>query len=574
MLTRHLLTALLLLNLCTWASHAQNAKSERSNYLSYTITPVQHEYLIGQRALVRVVATAGGRNLHNVPVTFEAGQEHLRPDTIGTAQFINGEALFDMGTLYKPGFRRCKLAFRVDGEGIHQEVTVAFQPQQISPTVQEPADFDAFWQQTLRRAAKVPLIYELEEDPIHTNDSVLSQKIKFQNYKEGSYIYGYLTRPRDNQKHPVMLRVPGAGVKPIEYEGSYSQRGFIVLSIGVNGIPAYSNDSLLIQSREAIGDYWLSGIDDRETYAYRPIYCALVRGIDLLTQLPEWNGRDVAVTGGSQGGALAMVTAGLDRRVTMLMAFYPALCDIGGYARGSVGGWPNIGRPGSKELSVAPEQWLRTVSYYDVSLFARRITAPGFYSFGYNDPTCSPTSTCGAINQVTAPKVVVTTPSSGHWRYPQTNSQAQQWAQEQLDLSAQALQSWQPLSHYVTPTATQRKPLIATTPTGDNRYLQLDQPLPIQRLRVNSAVASGTDGTIYYTCLLIRSHAHPELQLEWGQYMNQNHKGRLMVNGEPLDHIGTLQSDGSLLYDLTPYGSDLYVWGIQVNLSPDQICIQ
>lgn len=568
---KRMIFAALLLSLGSWAL-AQN-KSDRDHYVSCTVTPVQHEYLIGQRAMVRVVATAGGRNLHNVPVTFEAGQEHLRPDTVGTACFLNGEALFDMGTLYKPGFRRCKLAFQAEGEGVHQEVTVAFEPQRIRPTVQEPADFDAFWQQTLRKAAKVPLVYELEDDPVHSNDSVLSQKIKYQSYEEGAYIYGYLTRPRDGKPHPVMLRVPGAGVKPIEFEGGYSQRGFVVLSIGVNGIPAYNNDSLLAQSREAIGDYWLSGIESRETYAYRRIYCALVRGIDLLTQLPEWNGRDVAVTGGSQGGALSMVAAGLDRRVTMLMAFYPALCDIGGYARGSVGGWPNIGRPGSKELAVDHELWLRTVGYYDVSVFARRITAPGFYSFGYNDPTCSPTSTCGAINEVKAPKVVVTTPSSGHWRYPQTNRQAQEWAQQQLDLSAQSTPSWQPLAHFVTPAPSQRKPLVALSPTGDNRYNRLEQPLPVRRMRVNSAVTSGTDGTIYYTCLQIRSMARPDLVIEWGQYMNQNHKGRLLVNGEPQDHVGSLQPDGSLLYDLSPYGSDLYVWGMQDNLTPEEVWI-
>lgn len=144
------------------------------------------------------------------------------------------------------------------------------------------------------------------------------------------------------------------------------------------------------------------------------------------------------------------------------------------------------------------------------------------------------------------------------------------WAQAQ---DTQGDQTWLPLSHYVVPTATQSKPIITTTPTGQNGYLQLDQPLPIQRLRVDTAVATGIDGTIYYTCLLISSHSHPDLQLEWGQYMNLNHKGRLTVNGEPHDNIGVMQPDGSLIYDLSPYGNDLYIWGIQNNLSPEQIGI-
>ena len=45
------------------------------------------------------------------------------------------------------------------------------------------------------------------------------------------------------------------------------------------------------------------------------------RSIDFLTRLDEFNGKDVLVTGGSQGGALTMVTAGLSERVTATAAF-------------------------------------------------------------------------------------------------------------------------------------------------------------------------------------------------------------------------------------------------------------
>lgn len=419
------------LTLCMLAV-AGVAQSKLPNYVLFTSAPTHNEYKLGEKAVIRIMATEAGRNVDGVEVSFEAGQDNLSPDTTGTARFVDGMCLVDIGTMNKPGFRRCKFKFFVNNQSYTDQVTVGFATADIRPTVTEPKDFDAFWKKTLREAAKVPMDITLTDDPAHTNDSVESKMIRFQNYKKGIYIYGYLTRPRDGKKHPVMLRVPGAGVKKVEFERSYSKEGYIVLSIGVNGIPADATDSVINQFKKEIGDYWVKGLDSRENYYYRRIYCALVRGIDILTSQPDWNGQDVAVYGGSQGGALSMVAAGLDPRVTMVTACYPALCDIGGYMRGTTGGWPNIGKSGKVNVDVPTETWLNTVSYYDVSLFARRIKAPGCYIFGYNDGTCSPTSTRGAINSVPAEKTIITTPYSGHWRYPEVAQQAIEWARELL----------------------------------------------------------------------------------------------------------------------------------------------
>ena len=544
--------------------NAQSTTKAGRSFVSFTAVPLQQEYAEGQKAMIRVVATAGGGAVDGVEIEFEAGQENLRTDTTGTAVFSNGEAVLNIGTMYRPGFRRCKLKFMVEGESYRDDVTVAYATRHIRPTVTEPSDFDAFWKKTLREASKVPMTYELEDDAEHTNDQYTTQRVKLQSYSKGNYIYGYLSRPRNGKQHPVMLRVPGAGVKRVEFDDSYVKMGFTVLSIGINGIPANVSDSLLNVYRSEIGDYWVSGLESRETYYYRKIYCSLVRSIDFLTSQQDWNGRDVAVTGGSQGGALTMVAAGLDPRVNMLVAFYPALCDIGGYARGTTGGWPNIGKPGSKDIGVPSDKWLTTASYYDVALFAKRIKAPGFYSYGYNDATCAPTSTCGAINNVTAEKVVVTTPASGHWRFTESNAKAKAWVREQLAISNGSSNGWKSLAD-VTQSATM---------TQENGYERYTEGLPVKQLRVNNAVTTGIDGTIYYTCILIKSHSNPALTIEYGQYMNMNHKGRLMINGEIHDGVGQRNSDGTITYDLTPFGKDLYIWGVQKNVIKSEIKFQ
>lgn len=139
----------------------------------------------------------------------------------------------------------------------------------------------------------------------------------------------------------------------------------------------------------------------------------------------------MVVTGGSQGGALAIVTAALDKRVSCLPSFYPALCDLTGYLRGRPGGWPHLLNASNQPVNNTPQK-LKTVSYYDVVNFARQVTVPGFYSWGYNDNTCPPTSVCAAVNALKAPKTVAITPISTHWRFGETDQESMDWIKKQL----------------------------------------------------------------------------------------------------------------------------------------------
>ena len=130
----------------------------------------------------------------------------------------------------------------------------------------------------------------------------------------------------------------------------------------------------------------------------------------------------MAVTGGSQGGALSIITAALNPKVTACSPFYPALCDVTGFLHGRAGGWPKYFKGGDE-----PEGTEKTLPYYDVVNFAKRLKCPVFYSFGYNDETCSPTSTYSAYNAIKSPKILEVTPTSGHWRYPETNDNSVAW---------------------------------------------------------------------------------------------------------------------------------------------------
>ena len=144
---------------------------------------------------------------------------------------------------------------------------------------------------------------------------------------------------------------------------------------------------------------------------------------------PNLMEKNVFVTGGSQGGALSIITAALNEKVKALVAFYPALCDLSGYAKGRAGGWPHM----FKDKESLTNERLKTTAYYDVVNFARLLKVPGFYSWGYNDRTCSPTSVYSAYNIISAPKEKHITPISGHWRFEETNEKSLDFLKSQQE---------------------------------------------------------------------------------------------------------------------------------------------
>ena len=159
------------------------------------------------------------------------------------------------------------------------------------------------------------------------------------------------------------------------------------------------------------------------------MYVGCARAVDFLCSLPEWDGKNVIVTGGSQGGALTIVTAALNEKVTMCAPFYPALCDLTGFLHQRAGGWPKYfsGFYKDGKSDIPNDQAVETLQYFDVVNFARILKVPTFMSWGYSDDTCSPTSVWAAWNAVSAPKEKDITPSSGHWRFPSSQQKCLEW---------------------------------------------------------------------------------------------------------------------------------------------------
>jgi cephalosporin-C deacetylase-like acetyl esterase len=401
--------------------------------ISFVLTPSAPDwkYAVNQSASVQIMVLKNDVPLEDVTVSYEFGPEMLAAEKQGNLQLKKGQGRLDIGTSKQPGFRQLLVKTEYQGKTYSSQVKVGFSPELIKPTVELPADFVAFWEQAKREAAAVPMDPHLTYLPERSTGTVDVYLVDLQNYQKGQRLYGYLCKPKAPGKYPVLFSPPGAGIKATSPSTAYAEQGFISFSIEIHGISPLLDDATYKNISNAFGDYTLNRLDDRDNYYYKRVYLGCVRAIDYLCSLPEFDGKNVLVTGGSQGGALAIVTAALHKRVTALAAFYPALCDLTGYLHGRAGGWPHLLNARAAGTNNTPAK-LRTMGYYDVVNFARNLTVPGFYSWGYNDNTCPPTSVYAAINAINAPKIVVLSPIAGHWRFEETNQTSIKWLKQQV----------------------------------------------------------------------------------------------------------------------------------------------
>ncbi|MDQ2668965.1 MAG: acetylxylan esterase, partial [Gemmatimonadota bacterium] len=232
-------------------------------------------------------------------------------------------------------------------------------------------------------------------------------------------------------KYPATLVVPGAGVRPYFPDVALARKGVIHLAIGIHGIPV-DRDSLLYNELRAtaLKDYWSFAVEDRDTYYYKRVFVAVARAGDFIFSLPQFDGTNYVVQGGSQGGALALFAGAMDPRVTGIAVTHPAMSDHFAYFEGRAAGWPHIFQDTSHMRAVAEK--METMRYYDAVNFARLVKVPGIYTWGFNDNTVPPTASYAVYNAVVAPKEMFTAPVTGHFRLPWQSKRVDDWILERL----------------------------------------------------------------------------------------------------------------------------------------------
>lgn len=413
--------------LCTLLVSAQI----RGNEIRVMVSPdrADWKYGLNEKCTFTVRVLKAQNLLPGVTVDYELGPE-MYPTETKTGVVLKDGKLTLKGTMKTPGFLRCKVKAHVDGRTYEGLATAAYAPEELRPVSQLPDDLLKFWETTLANARQTPLNPTMTLLPERCTETSNVYEVSFQTKAWGGRMFGILSVPKAEGTYPALLRVPGAGVRPYSGDTYLAPGKVIVLEVGIHGIPVTMQQSVYDNlAAGALNGYWNFCRDNRDQNYYNRVIVGALRAVDFICSLPQFNGKALGVTGSSQGGALSVITAALDSRVTFFGAVHPALCDHEAFLKKRAGGWPHY------YYQAAPtDKELKALRYYDTANFARCLKATGWFSWGYNDEVCPPTSMYAAYNAVTAPKELHLYLETGHYWYQEQWEEWQDWLRKQLGL--------------------------------------------------------------------------------------------------------------------------------------------
>ncbi len=291
-------------------------------------------------------------------------------------------------------------------------------PEKFQTGTNRPKDFRKYWKKEKKALHSLPI--EVKSEKVENTEMGFECSNVEINCTGPKPVRGYFAKPNSAapKSLPIVLFVHAAGVKGSwclsrpETAINYAKMGNGTLAFDLNahgmlnGEPQEYYDDL--EAGELKG-YYFQGIENREEFYFRGMYLRLMRTLDFLTSQPEWDGKRIIVIGESQGGGQALAAAGLDKRVSAVVATVPAMCDWGGTLAGRKGGWPQpFAQNGDKQ------KMLQTLPYFDAAHLLKNSKVTLVTEIGFIDYTCPSNSVYAALNQSKGKKIVFGVPYRGH----------------------------------------------------------------------------------------------------------------------------------------------------------------
>ena len=304
-------------------------------------------------------------------------------------------------TLDEPGFVMLNVkAIGLDGEEIDEAVrfngSVGAEVEKVRQYIEEPADFDEFWEKAIAEMMTVkPEVLMMEE--VSATSGFKAYKLKIacvgdKKWTGETYASAYLTYPQNAAKGSLPIKVcyQGAGV----YSASPTcENGKLVLSMCTHSLELGQDSSYYSgYNYGTLKEYGRNPGDSADPNKSYFKYM-LLRNLQALRFAKEfeglWNGKDLYTYGISQGGYQALAIAGLDPDVTNVEALVPWMCDIGGYTGGK------------RNQAIHYEYGM---NYFDTVNLGKRIKCKVRIEAGLGDTVCPPVGVMSMYNALTCEK--------------------------------------------------------------------------------------------------------------------------------------------------------------------------
>jgi len=292
----------------------------------------------------------------------------------------------------------------------------------ISP---RPADFDAYWDESLRELDSLDPQVTLTPNPTLPLRNAEAFDLTFTGVG-GARVYAKYLRPR-NPKGPLPALLNFHG-----YSGNsggwfdklgYVSEGFAIAALDVRGQGGRSEENLQVKGTTLRG-HIVRGLEDPDpkNLLFRKIFLDTALLARIVMGFEEVDAARVGAFGGSQGGALTVACAALEPRIAMCSPIFPFLAD---YRRV----WEmDLFKDAYEELRYffrtfdplheREEEIFNRLGYIDIQFLARRIKAQTRFTVGLMDTICPPSTQFAVFNKITAPKELVIYPDFGHEGLP------------------------------------------------------------------------------------------------------------------------------------------------------------
>ena len=291
--------------------------------------------------------------------------------------------------------------------------------QSYSGSTPRPNDFDDFWKKGLMDMESVNP--EIEYIPSDFNPSFADCFDMYFTGVEGARIHAKLIRPNGvTNPHPAVLIFhgytsnSGAWIDKLGYVAA----GFTVVALDCRGQGGLSEDVGTVKGTTMNGQI-IRGLDDSpEKLLFRQIFLDTAQLGKIVMDMPDVDESRIGVTGGSQGGGLALACASLVPNIKLVAPIFPFLSD---YKRV----W-QIDQ--AKDAYLELQEYFRhfdptheredevftRLGYIDVQNLTPRIKGKVMMGVGLMDTICPPSTQFAAYNKIQSEKDVLVYPDFGH----------------------------------------------------------------------------------------------------------------------------------------------------------------
>ncbi len=348
-------------------------------------------YEVGETMIFQLTSNTSGEATYTI--AYDRLTTPLKSETINVEA---GQTINIPFQTAEPGMILCTATLN----GAQVKAGAAISPYMIQPLEEEPSDFDAFWSIAKNELAGVPI------DPQTTlyTESQYSKTYRINLASVNNRrVYGYLTVPNASGPFPAVLGLPSFGDSPnlVQPDATIAEYlGALSMQISIHNAEPDQVDP---------NAYSPNVITDPNSIYYKLSLLACIRAVDYLFSRSDFDGVNMAVNGVSQGGGLAIMLAGIDHRVSLLIQSNAALCEHAGLKYNKASGFPYY-LQNSEETDGSPnhgEQTLAAAKYFDAVYFAKRYTGPSLNFISYEDDICPPATVFAAFNQLGGEKTLM-----------------------------------------------------------------------------------------------------------------------------------------------------------------------